>query len=1160
MTKFEIVMKPYTDYIRSWGLGAAAAVLLACAGCTDDLIENGYETTYSDCLAFTTDLTSEHTSSFTRSTVSNLGIVEERWDLLMEPQQNGAATRGALSTSLDGYAGVLGYQYDDAGSKSPIDSNDNNIEFTFDGDKLVSTNTTIPWKSIDKSHLDIYAYAPYDMASADNMELNSAVAPPEITYTVPDDMDEQKDLLVAKWTSTEHGDYKNKTIPLAFDHALTAIHFKVGFKCQVHSVKISGVYNKGTYDFADENWKVDNSSTSSYSIEIPADDNEFEDGESLPHKDDYLILMPQTLPEGAEMVLECTVGGETKEYKTNIGGTVWEPGKLITYTFYRRKAPETVYFDLAADDIAITGTTYSGAVYKGDEKVAVTGTPTEGIYYYVYQSTENNRNDIWKENKCTPPIYPAVKSPNGTLWRDFITNNTDVESVIENWDKNHETLVNAAGRTATNNRINITGNVNCYLTIDNIYSTFQQTDDPQNRRTAGFFFEPTGSDAKVTVHIAGDNRLGAVHYYNPTQGNQIIFEGSGSLTVADVDGIKHGVNYDSSAGVDGGEEGYWNNHWASAIGGCDDGIHEKAYGLVINSGIIFAGTTKAENCTAIGGGGNSHGDVTINGGTVTAVATTTGTAIGGGIGYSQPGGTGTVTINGGNVYAYNHANKWAIPSSAIGGAGSKSSYGETGTVTITGGYVYAESALGTAIGGGSSYTLRGGSANVTITGGEVFAKTGSAISTSIGGGTACSSTSTTDAYNGGDATITIYGNPIVRTGSIGGGGTGAAKGHIGNATIQISGGDISAQFLLSAGTGEGNIPTFDMTGGIIRNSNTADTDYLHVKKDGGAVYLENGTVTISGGIIKSCSAERGGAVYIEGASSNGATSNASFTMTGGSIADNEAIGVDAPNSVGGSGGGGAVYIIDGTVTLTGGSITDNLAAGGNGGGIFIRRGTLAVNGASITENSSEVRKYNDGDYVGGNGGGIYIYSPDANVDVDLLSGTITQNTADRRGGGLCVIGSEAYKALITVGTAGGNNSGLQISNNHCLLQGGGLYARGANADITINSGIIRNNTVSQYAHNPDVANDLGSVTLKGGDVKHNVVTFNANYDGANPATSVQNIVTETNSRLVTPTFTRMGYTLTGWNTKPSGSGESYTNGQVMNISKDITLYAQWTRW
>ena len=40
-----------------------------------------------------------------------------------------------------------------------------------------------------------------------------------------------------------------------------------------------------------------------------------------------------------------------------------------------------------------------------------------------------------------------------------------------------------------------------------------------------------------------------------------------------------------------------------------------------------------------------------------------------------------------------------------------------------------------------------------------------------------------------------------------------------------------------------------------------------------------------------------------------------------------------------------------------------------------------------------------------------------------------------------------------------------------------------------------------------------------------------------------------------------GWTFTGWNTKPDGSGKSYTNGQEvtnLNDGNDVTLYAQWT--
>ena len=49
---------------------------------------------------------------------------------------------------------------------------------------------------------------------------------------------------------------------------------------------------------------------------------------------------------------------------------------------------------------------------------------------------------------------------------------------------------------------------------------------------------------------------------------------------------------------------------------------------------------------------------------------------------------------------------------------------------------------------------------------------------------------------------------------------------------------------------------------------------------------------------------------------------------------------------------------------------------------------------------------------------------------------------------------------------------------------------------------------------------------------------------------------ETNT-LVANTFTREGYTFTGWNTSQDGTGTSYANGASYTASGNITLYAQW---
>lgn len=41
-------------------------------------------------------------------------------------------------------------------------------------------------------------------------------------------------------------------------------------------------------------------------------------------------------------------------------------------------------------------------------------------------------------------------------------------------------------------------------------------------------------------------------------------------------------------------------------------------------------------------------------------------------------------------------------------------------------------------------------------------------------------------------------------------------------------------------------------------------------------------------------------------------------------------------------------------------------------------------------------------------------------------------------------------------------------------------------------------------------------------------------------------------------FTKTGYTLSNWNTAANGSGTSYSLGQSITVTGDMTLYAQWT--
>ncbi len=736
---------------------------------------------------------------------------------------------------------------------------------------------------------------------------------------------------------------------------------------------------------------------------------------------------------------------------------------------------QTVFFDLAAGLVTIDESTYTGYVFETIDGTTttktVTGTHSVTTQYYVYQSTSVNRATTGLVGDSETVILPtyARMTCDGKSWGDYITNNTNPTAVANNWT----TSAQDVGKESTGNYISITGGSTYNVVIDNLWST--ENDGSQSRSTGGITFVPT-SGGKANISLVGDSRFGNIHYQSGTLTNaEITFSNGEKTTLASMTV----VSYDGKA-----------NHYNSVIGDNDDGT-DNSRGIVINGGIIYAGARtdgkytgsfQVDNCSAIGGGGNGTGVVTINGGKVTAVTSSTGAAIGGGIGENSAGGPGNVTITGGEVYAYNFGyltyssvNPYTVPGAAIGGASSREQAGGLGTVTISGGKVYAYSVGGAAIGGGSSTKNYGGAADVTISGtAEVTAISvagtvnGQSVQAgvSIGGGTAGDLSETN---NGGVATLTVNGGKLF-TGSIGGGACNNGNGSIGAATVTINDGTLQGQVIMQGiNPTTKNPSSFKMTGGTIDNTSAHTGKFVFLEDNGGAVCVKSGTATIEGGIIKNCinNDHLGGAIYLSGGNVN---------MTGGTIQSCQAQK------------GGAVYIDGGNMTMSGGTLTQNTAIE-NGGAVYINAGSLSVSGSadissnkaingagaylaggSMTVSGNAIIRANIASTDGGaaylaggfftmsggtmsgntalNGAGALV----ANGNVTVLGGLITQNTATVNGGAFCI--------------SNGNYTmtGGELTYNRALTgDGGAIYVSSSQAstDITIRSGSIIHNTAGK---------------------------------------------------------------------------------------------------
>ena len=75
-------------------------------------------------------------------------------------------------------------------------------------------------------------------------------------------------------------------------------------------------------------------------------------------------------------------------------------------------------------------------------------------------------------------------------------------------------------------------------------------------------------------------------------------------------------------------------------------------------------------------------------------------------------------------------------------------------------------------------------------------------------------------------------------------------------------------------------------------------------------------------------------------------------------------------------------------------------------------------------------------------------------------------------------------------------------------------------------------------------------------VEQVTLTYDGN-GGTGEAPVAQTVDKGSNVTIAANTFSRDGYTFTGWNTQADGTGTAYTAGETISLSEDTTLYAQW---
>ena len=248
-----------------------------------------------------------------------------------------AATRGVPVTSLETY-GLFHVQAHCTDNGTPVSQFYMDDNATKSDGTVWSTSQVRYWPGENRT-LQFFAWAPADAA------FTATPGSPESTtfeYEVPALAADQKDIVVAT-TDPYVGNYEQQ-VPLTFKHILTAVKFETGSQMQpgtIKSVALKGVIKGGTYTAfptggttgGEGEWIPDATAGDfSQDLDKPTTGTET-DGTPVTTEEGTFMMLPQTLPDGAEVevVFQDGTSGQERTMSASIAGTQWPQGKTVTY-------------------------------------------------------------------------------------------------------------------------------------------------------------------------------------------------------------------------------------------------------------------------------------------------------------------------------------------------------------------------------------------------------------------------------------------------------------------------------------------------------------------------------------------------------------------------------------------------------------------------------------------------------------------------------------------------------------------------------------------------------------------------------------------------------------------------------------------------------------
>ncbi|VFB13088.1 Uncharacterised protein [Bacteroides heparinolyticus] len=282
--------------------------------------------------------------------------------------------------------------------------------------KSESWNTSYYWPGAAR-RISFFASAPYGSPGLTAFNDGASGNPPYLSYAVPGNVADQKDLLVA--SSTDRPGNTGTAEALAMQHALTAVRFVTGddmLAGTVSKITLKNVYGTGKLPLQASAAWYDLGGTASFAQTLSpaavAPDPQAP-GTALTSEAATFMMLPQTLPAGAQIEVKYTdkLTNTQRTLTANIGGSAWPMGKTVTYRISTSSivVTPTLTVTVPANEYLYTGGTQNFAV-RSYATVTEGGTSQTLIVPWTAEFSEDG-GGTWNAN---PPAWLTTFTATGT--------------------------------------------------------------------------------------------------------------------------------------------------------------------------------------------------------------------------------------------------------------------------------------------------------------------------------------------------------------------------------------------------------------------------------------------------------------------------------------------------------------------------------------------------------------------------------------------------------------------------------------------------------------------------------------------------------------------------------------------------------------------------